>query len=149
MLPELTKVQPRRRRHAARLAHLVGPGAALGVILEARALTPDEALEIGLVNRVVSPKGDLLAEAIATAERMARRAPVSVAAAKRTVREGSTFPLPAGLAIERKWFLACGSKPHHSHRAMPRRMSTRSSARAPPWRTRRRSSRGARARWST
>jgi enoyl-CoA hydratase len=131
-LPELTLGFNPGAGGTQRLAHLVGPGAALEMILEARALTPDEALEIGLVNRVVSP-GDLLAEAIATAERMARRAPVSVAAAKRTVREGSTFPLPAGLAIERKWFLACGSKPA-SHRAM-RAYVDQVEREGAPWRT--------------
>jgi enoyl-CoA hydratase len=60
---------------------------------------------------------DLLTEAKTTAERLARRAPLSVAAAKRAVREGSAMPLSAGLAVERKWFLASGSKPA-SHRAM-------------------------------
>jgi enoyl-CoA hydratase/carnithine racemase len=115
-LPELTLGFNPGAGGTQRLAHLIGPGAALEMILEARALTPDEALEVGLVNRVVPP-GDLLTEATATAERMARRAPISVAAAKRAVREGATLSLPAGLAIERKWFLACGSKPA-SHRAM-------------------------------
>jgi enoyl-CoA hydratase len=115
-LPELTLGFNPGAGGTQRLAHLIGPGAALEMILEARALTPDEALEVGLVNRVV-PSGDLLTEATATAERMARRAPISVAAAKRAVREGATLSLPAGLAIERKWFLACGSKPA-SHRAM-------------------------------
>lgn len=115
-LPELTLGFNPGAGGTQRLAHLIGPGAALEMILEARALTPDEALEVGLVNRVVPP-GDLLTEATATAERMARRAPISVAAAKRAVREGATLSLPAGLAIERKWFLTCGSKPA-SHRAM-------------------------------
>ena len=115
-LPELTLGFNPGAGGTQRLAHLIGPGAALEMILEARALTPDEALEVGLVNRVVPP-GDLLTEATATAERMARRTPISVAAAKRAVREGATLSLPAGLAIERKWFLACGSKPA-SHRAM-------------------------------
>jgi enoyl-CoA hydratase/carnithine racemase len=115
-LPELTLGFNPGAGGTQRLTHLIGPGAALEMILEARALTPDEALEVGIVNRVVPP-GDLLTEATATAERMARRAPISVAAAKRAVREGATLPLAAGLAIERKWFLACGSKPA-SHRAM-------------------------------
>jgi enoyl-CoA hydratase len=109
-LPEMTLGFNPGAGGTQRLAHLIGPGAALEMILEARALTPDDALEVGLVNRVV-PSGELLAQATATAERMARRAPASVAAAKRAVREGSTMPLPAGLATERKWFLASGSRP--------------------------------------
>ena len=84
------------------------------MILEA--LKPREALEAGLVHRLVRDK-DLVAEASATAARLARRAPISIAGAKRAVREGSQRSLPDGLAIERKWFLAAASRPA-SQRAM-------------------------------
>jgi len=115
-LPEMTLGFNPGAGGTQRLAHLIGPGRALEMILEARALSPDEALDVGLVNRVV-PAAKLMEEATGAAARMARRAPISVAAAKRAVREGSARPLPDGLAVERKWFLACGSKPA-SHRAM-------------------------------
>ena len=85
------------------------------MMLEAQALTPHEALDIGLVNRVVA-EAELLGEATATAERLARRAPESVAALKRastTVPRGRS---PSGLAIERKWFLATVSKPRGAAR---------------------------------
>ena len=115
-LPEMTLGFNPGAGGTQRLAHLVGPGTALEMILEAKALTPQEALDIGLVNRVV-PAGKLVEEATATAQRLARRAPISVAAAKNAVREGSARPLTDGLAVERRWFLACGSKPA-AHRAM-------------------------------
>jgi enoyl-CoA hydratase len=115
-LPEMTLGFNPGAGGTQRLAHLIGPGRALEMILEARALEPHEALEVGLVNRVMSAS-ELLEEAAATAARLARRAPISVAAAKNAIREGSARPLTEGLAVERKWFLACGSKPA-SHRAM-------------------------------
>jgi hypothetical protein len=42
---------------------------------------------------------------------LARRDRFSVAAAKQAVLGGATKPLPAGLADERKWFLASVSQP--------------------------------------
>lgn len=115
-LPEMTLGFNPGAGGTQRLAHLLGPGRALEMILEAEALNPKQALEAGLVHRVVRDK-DLASEATATAERLARRAPLSVAGAKRTVREGSRRALPDGLAMERKWFLAGASTPA-SRRAM-------------------------------
>jgi enoyl-CoA hydratase len=93
-----------------RLTRAVGASRALEMILEGRPLTPAEAHDVGLVHRVV-PDERLVEEAVACARRMARRAPFSVAAAKRAVLEGSGGSLPAGLARERKWFLASVSQP--------------------------------------
>ena len=52
------------------------------MMLEGRVLTPEEAHEAGLVHRTVEP-AQLLEEAIATAERLARRSPAAVRALKR------------------------------------------------------------------
>ena len=109
-LPEMTLGFIPGAGGTQRLSRLIGPGRALEMILEARVLDPDDALEVGLVNRVVKGK-DLLAEASATAERLARRAPISIAGLKRAVREGPSKSLPDGLALERKWFLAGTSRP--------------------------------------
>jgi enoyl-CoA hydratase len=92
-----------------RLARAIGQAKAIEMILEARALEPEAALEIGLVNRVVKAE-ELLEEALATAGRLARRAPATVAAAKRAVYEGGSEALAAGLHIERTEFLSiCGA----------------------------------------
>ena len=109
-LPEMTLGMLPGAGGSQRLARTVGAARALELILEARLLTPQEALEVGLVHRVV-PHAQLLGEAVETATRLARRAPLSVAAAKRAVWEGASRPLPEGLALERRWFMAALSRP--------------------------------------
>jgi enoyl-CoA hydratase/carnithine racemase len=91
-----------------RMSRTLGAARALEMILEARAVSPKEALEIGLVHRVL-PAGRLLAEARATASRLARRSPISIKAAKRAVYEGSSRPLEDGLQLERAGFIAAAS----------------------------------------
>jgi len=93
-----------------RMAHTLGPARAMELILEARPLSPDEALEVGLVHRLAPPER-LLGEAHETAERLARRLPLSVAAAKRAIYEGGSRSLPEGLHLERAGFLAAASSP--------------------------------------
>jgi enoyl-CoA hydratase/carnithine racemase len=93
-----------------RMARALGPAKAIELILEARPLPPAEALEAGLVHRVLT-QAELLAEAHSTAERLARRAPASVAAAKRSVYEGGSRSLPEGLHMERAGFLASAAAP--------------------------------------
>ena len=109
-LPEMTLGFPPGAGGTQRLARLIGPGRALEMILEGRSLAPEQALDVGLVHRVI-PAGRLLDTALETAERMARRAPGSVAALKRAIYEGASASLPAGLARERKLFLSAASRP--------------------------------------
>jgi enoyl-CoA hydratase/carnithine racemase len=109
-LPEMTLGFCPGAGGTQRLARILGPSRALEMVLEARALSPGEAHELGLVHRVV-PDRELAEVAGATAERLARRAPLSVAAAKRAVLDGGTRPLPDGLAEERRWFMATVSQP--------------------------------------
>ena len=60
-----------------RLARLVGKGVALDLLLTGRQVKADEALQIGLVNRVV-PAAGLMAEARQLAADLASRAPIAV-----------------------------------------------------------------------
>ena len=60
-----------------RLPRLVGKGAALELLLTGRTIKADEALRIGLVNRVV-PAADLLAEARTLAGELAGKPPLSM-----------------------------------------------------------------------
>jgi enoyl-CoA hydratase len=93
-----------------RLTRALGPSRALEMMLEGRVLTPEEALEVGLVHRVVAPDA-LLTEAGATAARLARRAPATVAALKRAVYEGASRPMSEGLHMERAEFLSVAAAP--------------------------------------
>lgn len=87
-----------------RLTRLLGTGKAIELILEGTALSPAQALEIGLINRVVAPDR-LLEDAVETAQRLARRPRIAVAAAKRAVYEGGSMDLPKGLHLERAAFM--------------------------------------------
>jgi enoyl-CoA hydratase len=107
-LPEMTLGIIPGAGGTQRLTRAIGAGRALEMMLEGRALTPEEADEAGLVHRTTDPKA-VLDEAIATAERLARRSPAAVAALKRAVYEGSSRPLGEGLHIEQAGFLAAAS----------------------------------------
>jgi enoyl-CoA hydratase len=129
-LPEMTLGFCPGAGGTQRLSRMLGTSRALELILEGRPLRPAEARDVGLVHRVVAGP-ELLSEAQATAERLARRAPLSIAAAKRTVLDGSTKPLSEGLAEEQKWFMASSSQPA-ARRAM-RAYAERLKAAGPPW----------------
>jgi enoyl-CoA hydratase/carnithine racemase len=108
-LPEITLGIMPGAGGTQRLSRLLGAGRALEMMLEGRVLAPREAAELGLVHRVVAPEA-LLDEAAATAARLARRAPASVAALKRVVYEGASRPLPEGLHMERAAFLSLSAR---------------------------------------
>jgi enoyl-CoA hydratase len=129
-LPEMTLGFCPGAGGTQRLSRILGTSRALELILEGRPLAPKEANELGLVHRVV-PDARLADEAQATGERLARRAPLSIAAAKHAVLDGATKPLAEGLGEERKWFLASTSQPA-ARRAM-RAYAERLRAAGPPW----------------
>jgi enoyl-CoA hydratase/carnithine racemase len=86
-----------------RLARLVGPSRAKDLIFTGRQVRADEALAIGLVDRVV-PAADVYTEARAWAERLAKGPALALRAAKESVDAGLETDLETGLAIERNWF---------------------------------------------
>ncbi len=86
-----------------RLARLVGPAKAKDLIFTGRMVKADEALAIGLVDRVVPP-GEVFAEAHAWAERLARGPALALRAAKEAVDGGLETDLETGLRIERGLF---------------------------------------------
>ena len=63
------------------LVDLVGPSIAKDIMFSARRLSADEALRIGLINRII-PGETLEAETIAYAETLAANAPLSIRASK-------------------------------------------------------------------
>ncbi len=107
-LPEITVAIIPGAGGTQRMTRFLGVGKALELMLEGRLLTPAEALEVGLVNRVVPPEA-LMDEAMALARRMAQRPPVSIGGIKRAVRLGGSASFPRGLEMERAAFYATGS----------------------------------------
>jgi enoyl-CoA hydratase len=82
-----------------RLPRLVGRGKALEMILTGARLPADEALRIGLVERVV-PAGEALKAATELARTIAAKAPVALRYAKEAVVKGLELPLADGLRLE-------------------------------------------------
>jgi enoyl-CoA hydratase len=86
-----------------RLARALGKALAMEMILNDRRLTAQEALQHGLVNRVV-PVDAYLDEALKLAEAIASRAPIAVRAAKKMINQAYERTLAEGLAEEKQVF---------------------------------------------
>jgi enoyl-CoA hydratase/carnithine racemase len=86
-----------------RLARLIGPARAKDLIFTGRQVRADEALQIGLADRVV-PAEELLERAIAFARELAAGAVVAQGLAKKAIDEGLASELAEGLALERELF---------------------------------------------
>ena len=86
-----------------RLTHAVGKALAMEMILNNRMLSAQEALQHGLVNRVV-PVDAYLDEALKLAEEIASRAPLAVRAAKKMINQTYERTLAEGLTVEKQEF---------------------------------------------
>ena len=84
-----------------RLPRLIGLGRALDLILTGRQLQADEALAMGLVNRVAT---EPLAAALELAGQATRNAPIALGLAKEAVIRGLDVTLNQGLEIEADLF---------------------------------------------
>jgi enoyl-CoA hydratase/carnithine racemase len=93
-----------------RLTAILGQSRALEHMLEGRPMTASEALETGLVHRVVAAE-DLLPEARAVAGRLARRSPYAVSALKRAVYFGGHRSPSTALDHELSCFVSTGRNP--------------------------------------
>lgn len=69
------------------------------IVFTGEHFTAAEAVAWGLANRAV-PKADLMAEALATAQKIAAKSPLILKLLKRTLRHGQDMPLTASLAYE-------------------------------------------------
>jgi enoyl-CoA hydratase len=86
-----------------RLPRLVGLGAALQMLLTAEAIGADEALRIGLVQKVVEPD-QLLPAALDMAKIIASKGPKAVKLIKRVVRQGVLLDFESGCVLESEKF---------------------------------------------
>ena len=89
-----------------RLPRLCGKGVAHELILTGEMIMADEALRIGLVNRVVEP-GELLATAEAIARKIIANPPLAVKYALEAVERGMEMPQEEGLYLEATLFGLC------------------------------------------
>lgn len=90
-----------------RLPRVVGKSKALDLILFSKRLQPQEALAIGLVDRVV-PAADLLKEATALAIALSKRPPLAVRAVLEGMSTGMEKGLMEGLRVDREWATKLG-----------------------------------------
>jgi enoyl-CoA hydratase/carnithine racemase len=88
-----------------RLTRLVGPSRAKDLIFSGRFVKADEALAIGLVDRVV-PAAEVYDAAVAWARQFSRAASYAIRAAKESIDRGLEVDLETGLEIERQQFAA-------------------------------------------
>jgi enoyl-CoA hydratase/carnithine racemase len=86
-----------------RLARLVGPSKAKDLIFTGRMVKADEALTLGLVDRVV-PADEVYTEAHAWAAKLAQGPAIALRAAKESIDTGLETDIETGLAVERNWF---------------------------------------------
>jgi enoyl-CoA hydratase len=86
-----------------RLPRLVGKGRALEMLLTGEMVSAQEALRIGLVNRVV-PRESLLAEAEALLRQMLANAPISLRFTLEAVNNGLEMPMDEAQYLEASLF---------------------------------------------
>jgi enoyl-CoA hydratase/carnithine racemase len=89
-----------------RLPRLVGRGRAKDIILTARWVNAEEALSIGLAQRI-SPKGEALEHAIGIAEQIINNGPIAITQAKYVINRGLEVPLEDALQMESDAYEVC------------------------------------------
>ena len=92
-----------------RLSRLIGPGKAKEMIFTGKRINAEDALRIGLIEKLV-PEGEALNEAKVMAKAMLKNAPTTIKCAKMAIDEGLNKTLKEGLFVEQKALgLACES----------------------------------------
>ena len=95
-----------------RLPRLVGLSKAMDILLRGKAMGPEEALAIGLVDRLIEPE-NFMEEVMGFANQLASGAGKAMGYIKAAVYEGIDLPMEQALAIERK----CGLENLGTHDA--------------------------------
>jgi enoyl-CoA hydratase/carnithine racemase len=100
-LPEVTLGLLPGNGGTQRLPRLIGVSKALELMITGDTVSPEEALHLGLVNRLYSSEG-LMGQSEAFAERLADGAGVAIQHIKQAIYDGIELPLDEGLARERQ-----------------------------------------------
>jgi enoyl-CoA hydratase len=90
-----------------RLPRLVGPGRALEMLLTGDPVDAQEALRIGLVNKIFPP-AELMPAALALAKKIASKAPIARSLILDLVRRGGSLPFGAAQELEADLFGIAG-----------------------------------------
>jgi enoyl-CoA hydratase len=88
-----------------KLLALVGPSKTRELVMLGEPFSAEEALKLGIVNRVVPPE-KLLEEAMGIARKLAEKSPTAVSVAKAVINRSLRSYLAPGLEIERFMFLS-------------------------------------------
>ncbi|WP_426349792.1 short-chain-enoyl-CoA hydratase [Alloiococcus sp. CFN-8] len=91
-----------------RLARVVGLGMAKELIYTGKVIKADEALRIGLVNKIVAPES-LMEEAKALALTIAKQAPIAVKLSKAAINRGMQMDMDTAISYEAEVFGECFS----------------------------------------
>ncbi len=84
-----------------RLTRLIGVGKAKELIFTGEIIAADEALALGLINKVVEDETSLMAAAGDMANKIIAKGPVAVMAAKLAINGGTNVDLDTGMLLER------------------------------------------------
>ncbi|MEE9382165.1 MAG: enoyl-CoA hydratase-related protein [Nannocystaceae bacterium] len=85
-----------------RLLRRIGPARAMELCVTGETIDANEALRLGLINRIVP--GEVVAAAVETIEKVATMGPVAVAAVKSVIHQGAALPLDAANQLELEAF---------------------------------------------
>ena len=91
-----------------RLARLVGRSKAMEICMTARMVKAEEALKIGIIDRIVE-EGNLVDTAVEAIQAILANAPLAVAYCKQAVLEGLELPFDAAEKLESQLFGLCFS----------------------------------------
>lgn len=95
---------------AQRMIRTIGPLRASELLLEGRLVSGQEALDVGLVHRLVEPER-LLDDAQETARRLATRPVGAVRAVKAGIEAAMSMPLARAVTVEQAGFMHSSSQP--------------------------------------
>ena len=86
-----------------RLSRLIGSSRALDLILHAQLVSPKEAFDLGIINKLVS-EASFNQEFISYCEDLSNRAPIALQQVKKIIHQGLEMTLEESLLVEQKAF---------------------------------------------